>query len=1656
MSTENRAGSKKNPNKKETHLKATSQNETSILAENIMQRTIPEELAEAYELAQEGFWNFNFADNSFYCTDEARAILDLPSGNEQISMDTISNLLHPAEKIKIQSIVSQIAKNVNTLDFSMRFVLPDGSNKNVAVKSKLKFDDEKKPLKMFGTFRDITEEYYQTQHLKENEELFRSLFNNLTDIFVIFELVKDANENVVDYIYKDVNPIFEMKFDLPKGEILNKPLSQQVQLFQQFHPLLKITAITHEPQQNSFFIQSLDAFVDVLIYTPSENLVATIWRDVSLIVEANSSLRESEEKYRQIFSIGKDGLFMLDFFSGKIIDVNPAACLMFEYSREQLLKMLFKELFTDDKQVESKITEEKSAQIASVGIKLNGTEFPIEASLSYFNWSGRKVVVISIRDISERLKTQQELVQSEKKFKQLFDFSNDAILIIKDYKIIEHNQKSQQIFEVPDIELLNSTLWNLSPSNQPNGDNSRVKMLELLQHANQGNPLHFDWVFEKADKSIFHADIKLSPIFFENQKIIQTIVRDVSPRKKSEEALKLKENRWKQSLEISSTGVWDWNVISNEVYFSQIWKSIIGYKPDELSNTFEEFEKRIHPDDVDLVYTSIEAYFAAKTSSFSVTFRFRCKNGSYKWINSLGRIYAYTQEGKPERFVGTHTDVTRFKLTEQKHLEIQKKYQQTAEMSQMGYWELNLNNMVITAPEYTFTLFGLSHCQQATLKQIQSLIHPQDQQAFVSQFISKIENSQRNCTFRIIIENQTRFIASIASPISNAQETLISFEGIFQDITIFKKDEQQLKDDQKLIKAYLNKSTHAIITIQDEQIVFMNNRFTDIAGFSQAELKSEQFKLIDQIVPEDKPLVQSYFDRITNEHYIGQTITFRLETKSNRIKWLELSSSLSEFKGREAIMYIMEDVTGKKLFEKQLSLQKQQNDKLFENLPIGMALLDVNENSTYFNQEFKNISGLGQPEQKSLLKQLYKPVDYNRILNEIHQFKLGKSTEFNSELELNNRQWVQTKLIPIVDDNNKIHSLSLYINNIDLVKRQIEQLSEENILQKSIGNGLSCAIALFDHNQNLLQFNQNLFSIFDLEKSDTSANFKDFIPQKSEQLFEKVINNEGRQSYVFKTSAKKTVLVDLISIRIKQADGVMLQAIDITEQSNKRRQLTAQLEKFESIFENTPMGIALIDKNRNVIACNKKYALILAYSPEELNHIRLDQIIQTENLSELITNLSELFANVTPRFNQSIQMNDKFGTKHWMKASFAQIIDQFNEVTFAIQLIEDISDSKEQEYSMINSERLKTLNYLANTFAHQFNNQLMAMYGSAYLLKSNLTDAHLLKYAEALSESITKASELTHNLLSFSKNNHKIKVVLHLPNILDELIKQSQLPYNIEVETHYDPKHEIILGDSALLQRAFQNIIENAKDAMPKGGLLSIETKSVFFEESASEPSSLPNKGHYLRIRIHDTGKGIARNEIKKIFDPFFTTKNNLQNAGLGLTIAYKTIIEHGGTVKVRSSDQGSEFMVYLPQNEAVAMREIIQPDEQYSVKGSANLLTIDDEDVVRIVTGELLKKLGYNIFSFASGTRALKFYKGNMENIDLVVLDKHMPEMDGKVVYTKLREMNPNVRVILLTGFNIDNEIKQFFQNSNCQIIQKPVSIQKLSNAISSLMNSQ
>lgn len=1625
---------------------------------NKTQQTIDNHFIESREILQTGNWKYSFDENILYCNTQFSNILDIPHKDTHSNIHHIKKLFTRNNNLKFNSFTKQILSSTDTLSFVFHIVISDGSSRYVEVRSKLLHNKQNKAYAVTGILLDITNSYYNANILRKNEKLFKNLFDNHTDIFIVFEPVKDKNNTISDFVFKNVNEAYVQKFETDRNEIINQNLSSQEQLFEQFFSYFKITALTGEPQQDRFFIQSVDLFVDALIYAPDENTIATVLRDVSLIVKTDISLRENEEKYRQIFSIVNDGVLMVDAETSKILDVNPTGCTMLGANKEELLTKRFDDISDKPEMIHEQNTQNLTEKISFKLIRTDQTEINIEASISHFNWSGRKVAIVSMRDISQRIEKQKELILREKKYKQLFEHSDDAILILRNYRISDYNKQTNKLFASKENALINKTFWNISPTHQQNGDDSRLKIIEYMQQALLGKHMQFNWLFMTNNKSYFFADIKLSSILLDDEKVIYAIVRDISPKKQIEDNLKLREQRWQYALEASNTGIWEWNIETNDVFFSDTWKKMLGYENDEIQNKFEEFEKRIHPDDAARVYNQIQLYLDAKTDEFNIVFRFRTKNGSFKWINAHGKIFSFNAQGKPERFIGTHTDISRYIIKQTNNKREIEKLKNASAMIKMGFWNLDLRSMCFNGSPETFSLFGFENTTSLTSKQIEQLMHPEDQNLFMAQFIENDTDKPRKSMFRIITNNTTKFISSYASAVYS-QNQLVGFDGVFQDITDIKSEELGMKERNNLANTYIEKSDQTIIIVQEDELAYANNNFKKLIGYELGEFKKLNMQFPDIITPEDKPLTQKMIDNILKNERQKERGQIRVLSKQNNIKWIDIQIIAIKYHGQKSALIMASDITKQKETEIEALIKNKQLLTFFNQSTEAMLIIDNKQRIKIANKQFYKLT---ESSEKQITNSSVKDVfsdegffNYDEIMSKIFA---GNLKQYESELMLQNGIWVNALFIPdIPKENTSIKKCYLFLNNIDIAKKQIDMLTEESYMLKSVFERSVAGIGVFDTKGNLIIHNDSLLKIQDIQKkNDSNISYQNLsiIYKGKPVTIDQVMALDAPLSFDQIISPTKVIYFEITKIDLLSSQAIMVINRDITGPYTQSKAITSNFRRFERLFQLSPIGTALLDKNRNIVLCNSQYANTLGYTQNELHNQRIDMLIGSEKLTKLITDLSELFAGVTSHIDITSKMQHKLEYSVQVHSTITAFTDSFKDVQYAIQTITDISDTVNKQNQENIQNRIDVLNTIGNCYAVKIHQTLQTVYANAQHVYSTNQNAHIGSYMNQLMEKTIDSSNATNNLLIFSEQMQKLRIPVNISESIGKVILKLKIPDNIAIQTKYNYSNENIIADKIQIETAIENILLNAIESISKEGEIVIDVQSVYFDSESSHPGLNVETGKYLRIQIVDNGKGIKAENMPKIFDPFYSNKKDSSIRGLGLTIALNVAEMHGGTIKIDStSSKGTVCTMYLKCQDPDQM-DWIKPDEYFVQNTLANILLIDDEEVIRKVSANLLKKMGYNVLAFSDAQNALKYYKMHYKNIDITIVDKQMPTTDGIQIIHKIQSINPNGLAVLLCS-NTENTEKLKLP-TNTKSVQKPVSIEKLSDSICYLLNNK
>ncbi|MCK4965540.1 response regulator, partial [bacterium] len=354
--------------------------------------------------------------------------------------------------------------------------------------------------------------------------------------------------------------------------------------------------------------------------------------------------------------------------------------------------------------------------------------------------------------------------------------------------------------------------------------------------------------------------------------------------------------------------------------------------------------------------------------------------------------------------------------------------------------------------------------------------------------------------------------------------------------------------------------------------------------------------------------------------------------------------------------------------------------------------------------------------------------------------------------------------------------------------------------------------------------------------------------------------------------------------------------------------------------------------------------------------------------------------------------------------------------------------------------------------AHDFNNILTGIMGYAELLKMQFEDVTTTEgqAANIILKGAERAADLTQQLLGFARGGKYNPVPLNINKVIKEAINVSENIFEKSIKVKYDLDNNIstIEADENQLNQVLTNIIINAKDAMPDGGEIIIKTENIFINKEYAESLSEFKKGYYVKISITDTGIGMPKLVKDRIFEPFYTTKSRDKGTGLGLATVYGIIKNHCGHINCYSEPgEGTTFSIYLPVSEKEIIK--IKKPNKNVIKGTETILVVDDEENVRSVTKMQLEKIGYKVLLAGDGNEAVNIYKKEKDEIALILLDIIMPNMAGKETYIKLKEINPSIKVILVSGFSQNDKATEILNKGALGFIQKPFKLHELSKTI-------
>ena len=508
--------------------------------------------------------------------------------------------------------------------------------------------------------------------------------------------------------------------------------------------------------------------------------------------------------------------------------------------------------------------------------------------------------------------------------------------------------------------------------------------------------------------------------------------------------------------------------------------------------------------------------------------------------------------------------------------------------------------------------------------------------------------------------------------------------------------------------------------------------------------------------------------------------------------------------------------------------------------------------------------------------------------------------------------------------------------------------------------------------------------------------------------------------------------------------GVVLVFRDISERRKTEEAVRESEEKYRTIFEDSRDAIYITAREGKFIDANQAMLDLFGYSRGEMIGLNALEIYVNADDRNRFRQMIEQKGFVR---DYELRFRKKDGTE--MDCLLTATVRRANDGSILGYqgVIRDMTEHKHLEAQLLQAQKMEAIGTLAGGIAHDFNNLLMGIQGHISLISLDIDSDHpRFEHCEGIENMVQRGADLTKQLLGFARaGKYEVK-----PTDLNEVIDNSSEMFSRtkkEMKIHRKYQKEIwpVEVDRRQIEQVLLNLYVNAWQAMPGGGDLYIQTANITLDEDYSKLFMM-QPSNYVKISVTDTGVGMDQPTQRRIFEPFFTTKEMGRGTGLGLASAYGIIKNHCGIINVYSEEgQGTTFDIYLP----ASVKKIIKEEKtlvEEILRGTGTVLLVDDEDMILDVGRKMLEAIGYKVLLARGGREAVEVYRKFKEEINLVVLDMIMPDMGGGEAYDVMKEDDPNVKVLLSSGYSIDGRATEILERGCNGFIQKPFNMNELS----------
>jgi PAS domain S-box-containing protein len=883
--------------------------------------------------------------------------------------------------------------------------------------------------------------------------------------------------------------------------------------------------------------------------------------------------------------------------------------------------------------------------------------------------------------------------------------------------------------------------------------------------------------------------------------------------------------------------------------------------------------------------------------------------------------------------------------------------------------------------------------------------------------------------------------------------------SVIQDIRGRRQIEEALRDSEERYRTIVNTARDGIWMIDESgRITFANQRLAEMLGYSLEEMRLAS--LLDFVEPACHTEAQRLLDERVDG--AGKDFDFRFRRKDGSELWAIVSrNTLVDREGRLICsLGMMTDITERKRAEEKLRENEEKFRQLADNIEDVFWILEIEPaRFVYISPAFEEIFGLSPEPFYKNFANFFRAVhrqDREVLLSAFEEAR--KTGEFACEYRVilpdGSIRWLYGKGRVIVNRQGEIYRLVGITEDITEPKK-IEEILK---LQAQILDNLTEGVFVTNKDGLIILTNPAMDALFGYEVGSLLGEpltlLNNYSAEENVRLLAEIqdsLTQEGFWSGEL-IHRKKDSSLFLSYCRVLPIETGNQQAWVTTLQDiTDWKQATEQLEEQAALINQSPDAILVRDMKDRVIFWNMGAESLYGWSAEEVLGKDIQQLLNGNNVEELAAARKQLLESGD--WAGELNHITKDGRKLIVRTRWTLVRDEQGHMQSVLDINTDITKQKEIESRLLRTQRLESIGTLATGIAHDVNNILAPILIAIDVLKLRLRDEDSQHFLAMLKINTQRGTDLINQVLSFAKGIKSPHQLLQLKYLMEEIIHilEGTLPKSIRLKLSLDEDLAMVTGDATQIQQVLMNLCTNAQDAMPDGGELLIAASNVYVDNLQQKDKP------FVKITVADTGTGIPAELLDRIFEPFFTTKEVGKGTGLGLATVLGILRGHEGFIEVNSKlGSGTTFEVYLPANDETQAQQVGVEDLELPFGNQERVLLIDDEPILGETLKRILEQFDYRIVIANGGEQALRLYASEGEQINLALIDIMMPDMDGLTVIRALRKINPQVKIIAISGLDANAELQQALGSGAVQtFLRKPFTTSTLLKALQETLRS-